>query len=215
MRLRTASTHSCSVLRDAVTADLVEITAGANKVVSRAWEAVNDELDESAARLAVWRACAPGASPLGVEAAMELTKRVEDAARDATRRWHGGVALALRQETGAAHRWANAVNAMTAEVTAPNSNEPIEVAQYHTDQWADECHAHSTQAADDPVAVIRELRERSLGAKGHAQIATLFIAVRIMQAFADYEGHLVNSTAHQAEVEWRGAPRRRDEGDWG
>ncbi len=98
---------------------LIRTAAGANGTSWKAWQSVLSACDEAAARIAVYRACAPEANNTDVEAAIALVQRLEAeetarARREANVKWHAWVARALRGGARDAHSWANAPN------TAPN-----------------------------------------------------------------------------------------------
>jgi plasmid stability protein len=166
---------------DRIAANLVELAAGSRREAETAWLAVRSLQDETAARLAVWRACAIGSTEEDRRAAGDLLQRleqseVEHTKRLATSRWHAWIARSIRGGAGAAHRWSNAVNTKSAEITSPHGNLPMTVAAHHTEHWAGIWGAHSQEVIDDTTRIIAELRTRALQHRRHAELVSSITA---------------------------------------
>jgi hypothetical protein len=184
-RLRVAVVHGGGATRCSATASLIELAAGVGASADKAWATVRNPENEAAARLAAWRACTPGAAEAEIDAAMALMERLEKAevdraGKEANRRWHAWVAWSLRNGAGAAHRWARAPDAMTAEVTSPNSHDPIPVADHHAGQWAEVWRASNADKVEETLNAIRDLRARALLRDDHGQVARAINAQTIL-----------------------------------
>ncbi len=185
-RLKTAMQAGHLGRQDSCRVELIAIACGWRKGARRCWREVEQGADDAAGRLAVARACEPRATVDTVEAAIGTFGRLEEEAvrigkAEANRRWHAWVARALANGGGAAHRWANAPNAPTFDVTAPGAFQPAQVVAHHTAQWSSTWMSDDVQACARAVQAAKEVRRRALAARGQARPRT-FSAEDILAA---------------------------------
>ncbi len=151
-----------------------------------AWAAMPDGADVSAGLFAIMAACSPDASASSVDVAIRTFERLERVEAERGREksnnaWHNWVATALVKGAKQAHRWTNQPNSGAPDVAAPESNLPADIAQHHTDKWAEVWRSGHKDKVRLAFEAVCQLRERALRHPSHGSTITDVVPAKVRE----------------------------------